>query len=298
MGHKKKKHAKIYNKNSNKINITIHNDTKNKTKRRANKPKSGISSQLGQPAQTSTALYNAKEDQSDLINQASNYTNHVKKQYNALLENIAADERPRPPPQIQAAPPPQENFLHSIMNGIVQKGGMSITFPKKEKANTGAWVDEDEPMIYNSPRKETRRHDLIDILNQHEIIPGHEKDDGQDNTLDLNVKAVKPRGRPKGSKTVKVPMSVSSHIKTRSTTPKLNEMASAIPVQEELNLGGDEAINNVDLNAKAVAATVDKKKVGRPKKVVAAKEWTQEEIDKNPTGYNLVMAHRKTFNIV
>jgi hypothetical protein len=266
MGHKKKKHAKIYNKNSNKINITIHNDTKNKAKRRANKPKSGISSQLGQPAQTSTALYNAKEDQSDLINQASNYTNHVKKQYNALLENIAADERPRPPPQIQAAPPPQENFLHSIMNGIVQKGGMSITFPKKEKANTGAWFDEDEPMIYNSPRKETKRNDLIDVLNQ---FPSHKIDDGQDNTLDLNAKAVKPRGRPKGSKTVKVPMSVSSHIQTRSTTPKLNEMAAAIPVQEELNLGGDEAINNVDLNAKAVEEKPTKRKyVRKPKNIV------------------------------
>ena len=134
MGHKKKKHAKIYNKNSNKINITIHNDTKNKTKRRANKPKNGISSQLGQPAQTSTALYNAKEDQSDLLNQASNYTNHVKKQYNALLENVAADERPRPHPQIQAAPPPQENFLHSIMNGIVQKGGIEYNFSKERKS--------------------------------------------------------------------------------------------------------------------------------------------------------------------
>ena len=70
MGHKKKKHAKIYNKNSNKINITIHNDSKTKTKRRrcANKPKSGIPSHLGQHVQTNTTLYNAKEDQSDLVN--------------------------------------------------------------------------------------------------------------------------------------------------------------------------------------------------------------------------------------
>ena len=96
MGHKKKKtHSKNYNKNSNKINITIHNEkAKTKRKRSTNKPKSGISSQLGQHAQTNTVLYNAKEDQSDLVNQASNYTNHVKKQYNALLENVAEEARP------------------------------------------------------------------------------------------------------------------------------------------------------------------------------------------------------------
>ena len=37
-------------------------------------------------------------------------------------------------------------------------------------------------------------------------------------------------------------------------------MAAAIPVQEELNLGGDEAINNVDLNAKAVEEKPTKRK--------------------------------------
>ena len=82
-------------------------------------------------------------------------------------------------------------------------------------------------------------------------------------------------------------------MQTRSTTPILNEIAADTPVQGELNLGGNEPINNIDLNQKAVVSTVVKKKAGRP-----PKEWTKEEIDKNPDGYNLVMAHRKTLNSV
>ena len=83
-------------------------------------------------------------------------------------------------------------------------------------------------------------------------------------------------------------------MQTRSTTPILNEIAADTPVQGELNLGGNEPINNIDLNQKAVVDTTVEKKAGRPKKVVTAKEWTKEEIDKNP----VVLAHRKTLNSV
>lgn len=263
MGHKKKKHAKNYNKNSNKINITIHND--HKTRRRTNKPKSGISSQLGQPAQTSTALYNAKEDQSDLLNQASNYTNHVKKQYNALLENIAADEqvRQRPPLQIQQQPH-QDNSLHSMMNRIMDAGGVNISVPNQNRQihhTNSRVVEVNEP----APHRHVD-NDLINVLHQRESIRASQQDNSQDNVLDLNVKAVKSRGRPTGSKNVKIKkVTVPSSMQTRSTTPLLNELAAATPVQEELNLGGNEPINNIDLNQKAVA--VVKKKVGRPKKI-------------------------------
>ncbi len=53
-------------------------------------------------------------------------------------------------------------------------------------------------------------------------------------------------------------------MKTRGTTTALNEMAAAIPAADEINLGGNEQHNNVDLNEKAVEV---KKKAGRPKKV-------------------------------
>ena len=237
---------------------------KAKTKRRrsANKPKSGISSQLGQHGQTSTALYNAKEDQSDLRNQADNYVTHVKKQYNALLENVAAEARPRPPLQIQQNPH-QDNSLQTMMGRIMDAGGINISLPKKIN-NTSESNWEDEPLDYNTPKKNTRRNDLMNVLNQQEIIQG-EKDDGQDNVLDLNVKAVKSRGRPLGSlNKAKVPMKVSPHMKTRGTTAALNEMAAATPAADEINQGGDEPPVNVNLNEKAVAV---KKARGRPKNV-------------------------------
>jgi hypothetical protein len=293
MGHKKKKtHSKNYNKNSNKINITIHNE-KAKTKRRrtANKPKNGISSHLGQHVQTSTALYNAKEDQSDLVNQASNYTNHVKKQYNALLENVAAEARPRPPLQIQQNPH-QDNSLQTMMGRIMDAGGINISLPKKIN-NTPDSNWEDEPLHHNTLKKNTRTNDLINVLNQQEIIQG-EKDDGQDNNLDLNVKAVKSRGRPAGSKNLaKVATKISPHMKTRGTTAALNEMAAAIPAADEINLGGDEQHNNVNLNEKAVEV---KKKAGRPRKEKAPEPslWTDADKASNPLGYQLVQDYKAT----
>ena len=151
-----------------------------------------------------------------------------------------------------------------MMGRIMDAGGINISLPKKI-SNTSDSNWEDEPIHHNNQRKNTKRNDLMDILNQQEIIQG-EKDDGQDNILELNIKAVKSKpGRPPGSKNLaKTPMKISSHMKTRGTTSVLNEMATAIPEADEINLGGDESINNVDLNEKAV---VVKKARGRPKKV-------------------------------
>ena len=276
MGHKKKKHSKIYNKNSNKINITIHNE-KAKTKRRhsANKPKSGISSQLGQHVQTNTALYNAKEDQSDLRNQADNYVTHVKKQYNALLENVAAEARPRPPLQIE---PPRENFLHSIMNGIVQKGGINVSFPKVENARQEA-----EP-VYN------HRIGLMGVLKRAEVEEERKK-----------------AGRPPGAMNKPKAEKVSSQIQTRSNTEKavLNTLATATPAAAEINVGDDSATdNNVDLNVKAVQV---KKKVGRKsnaEKAAAAAAassdpllWTEADKARNPLGFQLVQDYRATHKV-
>ena len=295
MGHKKKKtHSKNYNKNSNKINITIHNEkAKTKRKRSTNKPKSGISSHLGQHVQTSTALYNAKEDQSDLVNQASNYTNHVKKQYNALLENVAAEARPRPPLQIQAAPP-QENFLQSIMNGIVQRGGINVSFPKVENAHP---VRQEAETIRQEAQQQ-RNNTLMGVLRQAEAdiqATTHEREQEPENIGGLNATAVKRKaGRPAGSKNLaKVPMKVSSHMKTRGTTSALNEMAAATPAADEINPGGDEQHNNVDLNKKAVEV---KKKAGRPKKEKASEPslWTEADKIKNPLGYQLVQDYKAT----
>jgi len=270
MGHKKKKHSKNYNKNSNKINITIHNDSK-KTKRRrnANNPKSGISSQLGQHVQTNTALYNAKEDQSDLRNQADNYVTHVKKQYNALLENVAAEDRPRQPLQIE---PPKENFLHSIMNGIVQKGGINVSFPKVENARQEA-----EPVL-------NHRIGLMGVLKRAEVEEERKK-----------------AGRPPGASNKPKPEKVSSQIQTRANTEKavLNTLATATPAASEINVGGDSATdNNVDLNEKAVEV---KKPRGRPKKaVVAAADpllWTEADKARNPMGFQLVQDYRATHKV-
>jgi len=221
--------------------------------------------------QTNTALYNAKEDQSDLMNQASNYTNHVKKQYNALLENVASEARPRPPLQIQA-PPPQENFLHSIMNGIVQRGGINVSFPKVENAHPvrqEAETVRQEAYQQRQEGQQQRNNTLMGVLRQAEAdIQGdiNSREQEPENVLDLNVAVKKKAGRPPGSKNLaKTPMKVSSHMKTRGTSSVLNEMAIATPATNELNPGGDSATDN-NLNT-LVTTTQPKEKRKYVKKV-------------------------------
>ena len=222
MGHKKKKHIKNYNKNSNKINITIHNDTKHHKKRRSNKKKVGISSSLGQhvqnpqPYTNTVQMYDAKNDQSDLVNQISNDNERINKKYNALLENVAEEQQQ---PQILPEPP-KDNFMRSIMDGIFQRGGISIDFPKKEQA-----LNRNDDVDGKAPRREHHPHvksDLINVLNQEEAniqAATDERENEPENVLDLNEKAVeikKPRGRPKGTPN-KPKVEAVKTVKTRKT---------------------------------------------------------------------------------
>ena len=256
---KSKKHS-IHNKNSNKINIVIHNSEKHYKKRKSRRHDiKGISHNLGQhvqnlPQYTSTVQLGPQQpDQSDLVNQVMHSNNFIKKQ-NLLLEDAAAEQQHHNPLIQQAIQDAHKPTKLSILNDIHALGG-------KVKHNKGshnvAFDDEKQriakvkvnPRFINLDKTPVKRKKAMSVPDNHLAAAVHntvdqapdmneilEREDANfqaindnrelepHNDQDLNQKAVqqsKPRGRPKGSVN-KIVAAIETEIKTTKTRKTKN----------------------------------------------------------------------------
>jgi hypothetical protein len=196
--------------NSNKINITIHNDRKtNKKRHRKGTRKVGNKINLGEPRQN---LLPAGPDMSSLVNQVV-HENKVIREKNALIENVKQQE-------------PDTNGIYNLLANFKDNGGVikqfknsvnlsipqikkhtirtPLKFKKKDRVEElDEELDNDLNNMFQNPNNDNyqdinqvleRDDDEFQNVNDNRAIEPH-NDEG------LNEKAVKKKaGRKPGSK--------------------------------------------------------------------------------------------------